>query len=113
MPATALTPDQIAALRVLLAAVDSDPAQDQAGGQLSENGIADESGDASTLSKGKPMRRIHGPYPERKGWRVKVVDRVTGKSTNTMFPTEIEARSAINRLRRKLRGKSGSASPGR
>lgn len=100
MPATALTPEQIAALRALLAEVDSESAQDQGGGQLSENGIADESGDASPLAKGKPMRRIHGPYPERKGWRVKVVDRATGKSINTMFPTEIEARSAVNRLRR-------------
>ena len=107
MPTTALTPDQIAALRALLAEVDSESAQDQGGGQLSENGIADESGDASTLSKGKPMRRIHGPYQERKGWRVKVVDRVTGKSTNTMFPTEIEARSAINRLRRKAEREIG------
>ena len=109
MPTTALTPDQIAALRALLAEVDSESAQDQGGGQLSENGIADESGDASTLSKGKPMRRIHGPYQERKGWRVKVVDLLTvaGKSTNTMFPTEIEARSAINRLRRKAEREIG------
>ena len=61
-----LTPDQIAALRALLAEVDSESAQDQGEGQLSENGIADESGDASTLSKGKPMRRIHGPYQGEK-----------------------------------------------
>ncbi len=38
---------------------------------------------------------------------MKVVDRVTGKSTNTMFPTEIEARSAINRLRRKAEREIG------
>ena len=38
---------------------------------------------------------------------MKVVDRATGKSTNTMFPTEIEARSAVRRLRRKAEGEIG------
>jgi integrase len=100
MTTTALNPDQIAALRALLAEVDSHSAEDEAEGQLSENGIADESGDASTPAKGKTMRRIHGPYTDRKGWRVKVVDRATGRSTNQIFPTEAEAKAAVSRLRR-------------
>src|SRR5229473_3351160 len=100
MATTALTPDQIAALRALLAEVDSDSAQDQGGGQFSEIGIAVESSGASPSPKGKTMRRIHGPYPDRNGWRIKVVDRTTGKSVSHTYPTEAGARKEVDRLQR-------------
>jgi integrase len=100
MATTALTPDQITALRALLAEVDSDSAQDQCGRPLCEIGIAVESSGASPSPKGKTMRRIHGPYPDRNGWRIKVVDRATGKSVSHTYPTEAESRKEVERLRR-------------
>lgn len=72
---------------------------------LSDNRIADEPDDAST--KGKPMRRVHGPYRHYDRWRIKIVDRTTGKVANETFPTEEEARVAMAAFRRRNARESG------
>jgi integrase len=69
--------------------------------QLSEIRIADEPDGAST--KGKPMRRVHGPYRHHDKWRIKIVDRTTGKAENRTFATEAEAEVAMASLERQIR----------
>jgi integrase len=69
--------------------------------QLSDTRIADEPDGAST--KGKPMRRVHGPYRHHEKWRIKIVDRTTGKAENRTFTTEAEAETAIANLERQIR----------
>jgi cysteine synthase len=105
-----LSPAQLlAAVRALVAGVDSQGAEGQAAAfpAISETKIAVESSDASLSPKGKTMRRIHGPYPDRNGWRIKLVDRVTRKSVSHFFPTEAEAQQEANRLRREAAREMG------
>jgi integrase len=89
------------------AAVDAAVAspQDRGFPELSDTRIADEPDGAST--KGKPMRRIHGPYRHHDRWRIKIVERSTGRVTHQTFPTEEEAEAAIRALRRQLGRESG------
>jgi integrase len=85
-----------------------DPAnQDRAFPELSDTRIADEPDGAST--KGKPMRRIHGPYRHHDRWRIKIVERSTGKVTHESFSTEDEARAAARTMRRRLTWESGTS----
>jgi integrase len=81
------------------------PRHDRGFPGLSDNRIADEPDDAST--KGKPMRRVHGPYRHYDRWRIKIVDRTTGKVANETFPTEQEARVAMAAFRRRNARESG------
>jgi len=81
------------------------PHQDDHFPRLSDIRIADEPDGAST--KGKPMRRVHGPYRHHDRWRIKIVDRTTGRATNQTFPTEEEAQRAITTLQRKIDRESG------
>ena len=46
------------------------------------------------------MCRIDGPFRDREKWRVRVVDRETGKRHSYIYASEAEARSAIPKLRR-------------
>ena len=55
------------------------------------------------------MSRIHGPYPDRKGWRIKIVERATGKTTSHSFATEEEATREVERLRRKAARELGES----
>jgi integrase len=45
--------------------------------------------------------RAHGPYPDRRGWRVVVVDR-GGARSSRVYPSEAEARAVIAALERQL-----------
>jgi integrase len=81
--------------------------QDRAFPELSDTRIADEPDGAST--KGKPMRRIHGPYRHHDRWRIKIVERSTGKVTHESFSTEDEARAAAKTIRRRLVWESGTS----
>lgn len=96
MSAGALTPDQIAALRALLAAHPT-IVQDGVAGQTPalDTGIA---GDDGTWRN--PMCRVDGPFKDRNRWRVRVVDRETGKTKAYTYATEEEARAAIPKLNR-------------
>lgn len=49
------------------------------------------------------MCRIDGPFKNRDRWRVRVVDRETGKSKSHIYATEAEAMTAIPRLRREYK----------
>jgi integrase len=99
---------QLAALTAkVTTAVDPAGAVQQDGQAVSDSRIAVESSDASPSPKGKTMRRIHGPYPDRKGWRIKVVDRKTGRAKSHTYPTEAEALKEIERLRKKAAGEIG------
>ncbi|HVY39533.1 MAG TPA: site-specific integrase [Polyangia bacterium] len=93
--------------RLLSAAVDSSGGGDQAFcfPSLSDTRIADEPDGAST--KGKPMRRVHGPYRHHDRWRIKIVERRTGAVTHQSFSTEEEARAAVRCLRRRLAWETG------
>jgi integrase len=100
------------ALRDLVAhlarvAVDSSEGEDEDRllPELSDTRIADEPDGAST--KGKPMRRVHGPYRHHDRWRIKIIERRTGKVTHQSFSTEEEARAALRSLRRVLALESG------
>ena len=53
------------------------------------------------------MRRIHGPYRHHDRWRIKIVERSTGRVTHQTFPTEEEAEAAMRALRRQLGRESG------
>ena len=46
------------------------------------------------------MCRIDGPFRDREKWRVRVVDRETGKRQSYIYASETEARLAIPKLRR-------------
>jgi integrase len=94
-----LAPEQVAALRALLATVDSRSAEDQSGGVLADNRIADGDG---TL-EGNPMCKVYGPYEDKGKFRVMVIDTVTKKKSNRLFATEALARSAIPKLTREYR----------
>jgi hypothetical protein len=72
---------------------------------FSDSRIADEPDGAST--KGKPMRRIHGPYRHHDRWRIKIVERSTGKVTHETYSSEDEARAAAKTMRRRLAWESG------
>jgi integrase len=89
------------------AGVDTSGVGDQAScfPSLSDTRIADEPDGAST--KGKPMRRVHGPYRHHDRWRIKIIERRTGKVTHQSFSTEEEARGAVRSLRRRLALESG------
>jgi len=49
------------------------------------------------------MCRIDGPFKDREKWRVRVVDRETGKRQSYIYATETEARLAIPKLGREYR----------
>jgi hypothetical protein len=68
---------------------------------VSDSRIVIEPSDASPPTAEKTMSRIHGPYPDRKGWRIKIVERATGKTTSHSFATEEEAAREVERMRRK------------
>jgi integrase len=53
------------------------------------------------------MRRIHGPYRHHDRWRIKIVDRATGKVVNQTFLTEEAAKAAMTVLRRRIGRESG------
>jgi integrase len=78
--------------------------------ELSDSRIADEPDGAST--KGKPMRRIHGPYRHHDRWRIKIVERSTGKVTHETYSSEDEARAAAKTMRRRLAWASGISAAG-
>jgi integrase len=72
---------------------------------LSDTRIADEPDGAST--KGKPMRRVHGPYRHHDRWRIKIIEKSTGRVTHQSFPTEDEARAALRVVKRRIVWESG------
>ena len=53
------------------------------------------------------MRRVHGPYRHHDRWRIKIIERRTGKVTHQTFSTEEEARAAVRSLRRRLALETG------
>lgn len=53
------------------------------------------------------MRRVHGPYRHHDRWRIKIIERRTGKVTHQSFSTEDEARAALRSLRRAFALESG------
>ena len=55
------------------------------------------------------MRRIHGPYRHHDRWRIKIVERSTGKVTHESFSTEDEARAVARTMRRRLAWESGTS----
>jgi integrase len=73
--------------------------------ELSDSRIVDEPDGAST--KGKPMHRVHGPYPHHDKWLIKIVDRATRKATNRVFATRDEAEAATRELKRQQRQEAG------
>lgn len=56
--------------------------------------------DGGALDEENPMCRIDGPFRDRGKWRVRIVDRETGKRKNHIYPTETAAKAAIPKLRR-------------
>jgi integrase len=72
---------------------------------LSDTRIVDEPDGAST--KGKPMHRVHGPYPHHEKWLIKIVDRATRKATNRVFETRAEAETAVQTLKQQQRHEVG------
>jgi integrase len=113
MPATIVDAAEADALRrdllahLARAGVDTSVGEDQDRyfPWLSDTRIADEPDGAST--KGKPMRRVHGPYRHHDRWRIKIIERRTGRVTHQSFSTEDEARAALRSLRRALALESG------
>ena len=53
------------------------------------------------------MRRIHGPYRHHDKWRLKIVERSTGKVTHATYSKEDEARAAVQAFRLQLVRESG------
>ena len=53
------------------------------------------------------MRRIHGPYRHHDRWRIKIVERSTGKVTHETYSSEDEARAVAKTMRRRLAWESG------
>jgi integrase len=96
-----------AAVDLVTAVLDTVSRGDEAGGfpGLSDTRIVDEPDGAST--KGKPMHRVHGPYPHHERWLIKIVDRTTRKATNRIFETREEAENAIQTLKRQQRNEAG------
>jgi integrase len=96
-----------AAETLVTAVLDSVSRGEEAGALpgLSDTRIVDEPDDAST--KGKPMHRIHGPYPHHEKWLIKIVDRTTRKVTNRIFETQAQAEATIQALKRQQRQQSG------
>ena len=72
---------------------------------VSDSRIVDEPDGASP--KGKPMHRVHGPYPHHDKWLIKIVDRATRKVTNRIFETHEEAERAAKSLKREQRQEIG------
>jgi integrase len=72
---------------------------------LSDSRIVDEPDGASP--KGKPMHRVHGPYPHHDKWLIKIVDRATRKATNRIFETREEAEGVADTLKRQQRHEVG------
>ena len=72
---------------------------------VSDSRIVDEPDGASP--KGKPMHRVHGPYPHHDKWLIKIVDRATRKATNRVFETREEAERAARSLKRQERHQAG------
>jgi integrase len=101
--ATANLAVQAIAASVLNAVLDSASvgSEAQASPGLSDSGIVDEPDGASP--KGKPMHRVHGPYPHYDKWLIKIVDRTTRKAENRLFPTRDEAERAVQSLKRQQR----------
>jgi integrase len=104
--------DEIAILEKLLA---EKRAANQNGRQLSENGR--EEADGGTAGKESDMCRIDGPF-ERRGqdrkatkYRLRVVDRETGKVKTYTYDSEEDALAAIPVLRREYRRPIGVAMP--
>ena len=98
-----LTPEQVAALRALLATVDSSGTEGQAASVVPTISDSSIGADGGALEKENPMCRIDGPFKNRSRWRVRVVDRDTGKSKSHIYATEDEAMKAIPRLRREYK----------
>jgi integrase len=102
-PPRALTQDdEIALLEKLLAEKKS---ANQNAGQLSENGRGQ--ADGGTTGKESDMCRIDGPFERRdrktKKFRLRVVDRETGRIKTYTYPSEAAALAAIPVLRRQYR----------
>jgi integrase len=72
---------------------------------LSDTRIVDEPDGASP--KGKPMHRVHGPYPHHEKWLIKVVNRTTRKAANRIFETREEAEGVVQSLKRQQRHEAG------
>lgn len=92
---------------VLNAALDSSTTAQEASvcPGLSDTRIVDEPDGASP--KGKPMHRVHGPYPHHDKWLIKIVDRATRKAANRVFETREEAERAAQLLKRQERHQAG------
>ena len=68
---------RVAALEAKLKALVAAEEGRHSAGQLSDTRIAD----AAALGEEPPMCDIKGPYKDRKSWRVRIVDTLTGKKT--------------------------------
>jgi len=94
--------DEIAVLEKLLA---EKRAANHNSGQLSENGR--EKADGGTAGKESDMCRIDGPFERRdrksSKYRLRVVDRETGKTKTYTYDSEEQALAAIPLLRREYR----------
>jgi integrase len=95
-----MTAPELAALKALVAAEEGRQAADQ----LSENPIEETEGGTA---KGNAMCRIDGPFPHHTKFRVRVVDRETGKTTRYTYDTKEQALAAIPKLRLEYRRPTG------
>ena len=106
--ATTTVDDEIALLEKILA---EKRAANHNSGQLSENGR--EEADGGTAGKESDMCRIDGPFERRdrksSKYRLRVVDRETGKTKTYTYDSEEEALAAIPMLRREYRRPIGVA----
>jgi integrase len=83
-----VSPAELKALKDLVAA---EEARQSGARQLSDTRIDD----ADALGREPPMCEIKGPYKDRKKWRVRIVDTLTGKQSNRIFSSQEEAEQAI------------------
>ena len=95
-----MTAPELAALKALVAAEEGR----QAAAQLSDNPIEETEGGTA---KGNAMCRIDGPFPHHTKFRVRVVDRETGKTTRHTYDTREQALAAIPKLRLEYRRPTG------
>lgn len=102
--AGSFSPQQIAAIRALLAGIDSCVTGAEsmpAVAAVCENGIG---ADGGAPTEGTPMCTVHlYEDKDRNTWRVRVRDTLTKKKTDHSYPTEAEARAAMPELERKYR----------
>ena len=108
--ATTTAVDEIAVLEKLLA---EKRAANQNGRQLSENGR--EEADGGTAGKESDMCRIDGPFERRDRrttkYRLRIVDRETGRVKTYTYDSKEEALEAIPALRREYRRPIGVEMP--